>query len=236
MPFDYPTYGSNEIYRSWVDYPFHFAAGSAANNDRGLRKPQLAALYMALGHLTSSPTDPATIVMPTGTGKTDTIFALIIAGTFARTLIIVPSDALREQTAEKIVLLKTLREIGAVSAMAKAPLIQKIDTHLTEVEIAEIAYANVIIATPQALQSFNEPELKALAGLCSHLIIDEAHHVAASTWSRIRSAFLEKPTIQFTATPFREDKESLDGKIIYNYPLKEAQRDGYFQEIEFHPV
>lgn len=30
--------------------------------------------------------------------------------------------------------------------------------------------------------------------------------------------------------------QSLDGKIIYNYPLKDAQIDGYFKVIEFHPV
>jgi len=53
--------------------------------------------------------------MPTGTGKTDAIFSLIIAGHFPRTLIIVPSDALREQTSEKIVELKTLRDIGAIN-------------------------------------------------------------------------------------------------------------------------
>jgi hypothetical protein len=38
----------------------------------GLRKPQVGALYAALAHATSS-TQPATIVMPTGTGKTETM-------------------------------------------------------------------------------------------------------------------------------------------------------------------
>ncbi|WP_396136918.1 MULTISPECIES: DEAD/DEAH box helicase family protein [unclassified Amycolatopsis] len=38
---------------------------------------------------------------------------------------------------------------------------------------------------------------------CSHLFIDEAHHVAAVTWSNIRDAFIDKHVIQFTATPFR---------------------------------
>ncbi|CAB3776410.1 hypothetical protein LMG28614_00209 [Paraburkholderia ultramafica] len=54
--------------------------------------------------------------------------------------------------------------------------------------------------------------------------------------ARVKSAFKNKPCIQFTATPFREDKQALDGHIIYNYPLKDAQDDGYFQSIEFHPV
>jgi superfamily II DNA or RNA helicase len=60
--------------------------------------------------------------------------------------------------------------------------------------------------------------------------------VAAMTWGRVKNAFKEKPCLQFTATPFREDNQPLEGKIIYNYSLKDAQIDGYFKSIEFHPV
>ncbi|MHC8362655.1 DEAD/DEAH box helicase [Pseudomonas sp. LS2P72] len=236
MPLDTGMYETNEAYRSWVDQPFRFIEPNATNGGLGLRKPQLAALYIALGHLVSSPSTPATVVMPTGTGKTDTIFSLILAGMFPRTLIIVPSDALREQTSEKIEVLKTLRKMNAIGEMVKNPVTIKISSKLTVLEINKLVGANVIIATPQALQNFNEEELMALTNISTHLIIDEAHHVAAITWNRIRKAFKEKPCLQFTATPFREDKESLDGKIIYNYPLKDAQNDGYFQKIEFHPI
>ncbi|UWF51824.1 DEAD/DEAH box helicase family protein [Pseudomonas sp. N3-W] len=236
MPLDAGMYKTNDAYRSWIDNPFRFIEPNSSNGDFGLRKPQLAALHMTLGHLISTPDIPATVVMPTGTGKTDTIFSLILAGTFPRTLIIVPSDALREQTAEKIVALKTLRNMKAVVPAVLSPAISKLSSKLTVNEVEKLEQFNVLIATPQALQHFNEEELAALTKLCTHLVIDEAHHVAASTWSRIRKAFAGKPCIQFTATPFREDKEGLDGKIIYNYPLKEAQIDGYFQKIEFHPI
>lgn len=203
---------------------------------KGLRKPQLGALYSALGHLLAIPQEPATVVMPTGTGKTDTIFALILAGKFCRTLIIVPSDALREQTCEKIKALKNLRDMGAVKEEMLSPMVAKISSHLTIDEISECSQFNVLVATPQALRNFNEVELEALKDLCTHLIVDEAHHVAADTWTRIRKTFEGKSVIQFTATPFREDDQNLQGKIIYNYPLKDAQQDGYFQQIEFHPI
>ena len=75
-----------------------------------------------------------------------------------------------------------------------------------------------------------------LVNMCSHLMIDEAHHVVAASWNRVQTAFRDKPCIQFTATPFREDGRALAGKIIYNYPLRDAQLDGYFKGIEFHPV
>ena len=70
----------------------------------------------------------------------------------------------------------------------------------------------------------------------SHLFVDEAHHVAATTWSDIRSAFAAKPVVQFTATPFREDGKHLQGRIVYSFPLREAQAQGYFSQIDFKSV
>lgn len=235
MPFD-SFCSKNEVCQSWLAHPFRFVEPTTFNGNLGLRKPQRAALHIALAHLISNPSSAATVVMPTGTGKTDTIFALLLAGRFPRTLIIVPSDALREQTAEKIVQLSNLRRMQAVPTAMLAPKVKKVRSGLTLEEIEKLADANVIIATPQALQNFDEAEITALSTLCSHLIIDEAHHVAAKTWKRVRSSFDGKPSIQFTATPFREDGASLDGSIIYNYSLKDAQQDKYFQEIEFHPI
>ena len=52
----------------------------------------------------------------------------------------------------------------------------------------------------------------------------------------IRTRFAEKSTIQFTATPFRNDKDSLGGKIIFNYSMGEAQKAGYFRKINLYPV
>lgn len=236
MPIDAGMYRANEVYRSWVDNPFTYVEPNLTNGNFGLRKPQLAALHITLAHLISTPSTPATIVMPTGTGKTDTIFSLLLAGCFPRTLMIVPSDALREQTAEKIATLATLRNMGSIKPDLMSPSVCKLSSKLSVAEVQELSKYNVIIATPQALQNFNEDEIGSLSDICTHLIIDEAHHVAASTWNRIRKVFTGKPCVQFTATPFREDKEGLDGKIIYNYALKDAQLDGYFQEIEFHPV
>jgi superfamily II DNA or RNA helicase len=224
-----------EVYQSWHKHLFNFNQAVRETNTLGLRKPQLAALYASLGHLVISPHTTATIIMPTGTGKTDTMLALLIAGRLARTLVLVPSDALRSQLLKKCDL-KKLREIGAVSETALDPVVMAVSSGMSVEEVQQLASANVIVATPQALQRFGPDALQALADLCSHLIIDEAHHVAAVTWGRVKTAFKQKPRLQFTATPFREDNQALEGTIIYNYPLKDAQTDGYFKAIEFHPV
>lgn len=226
----------SDVYQSWQNHLFNFSIDDPKTNAAGLRKPQLAALYATLGHLVVDPSSTATAVMPTGTGKTDTMLALIIAARMPRTLILVPSDALRTQLVGKCKEMKTLRTVGAVSDTARNPLVATIYSKLSEVQVAELATANIIVATPQALLLFEDAALGALVTMCSHLMIDEAHHVVAASWSRVKVSFRGKPCFQFTATPFREDGLALAGKIIYNYPLRDAQLDGYFKGIEFHPV
>ncbi|WP_281661231.1 DEAD/DEAH box helicase [Microvirgula aerodenitrificans] len=226
----------SDVYQSWQNHLFNFSLDDPKTKAPGLRKPQLAALYAALGHLVVDPTTTATVVMPTGTGKTDTMLGLVIAARMNRALILVPSDALRTQLVNKCAEMKTLRTVGAVSNTAHNPIVTAIDSKMSEAQVAELATANIIVATPQSLQLFDEAALGALVKTCSHLMIDEAHHVAATSWNRIKIAFRGKPCIQFTATPFREDGQALAGKIIYNYPLRDAQLDGYFKGIEFHPV
>ena len=75
-----------------------------------------------------------------------------------------------------------------------------------------------------------------MADLCPYLFIDEAHHTEAPTWKAFKATFESRRVLQFTATPFREDGKTLDGKIIFNYPLKKAQQEGYFKRIHFRPV
>ncbi|WP_277419217.1 DEAD/DEAH box helicase, partial [Pseudomonas viridiflava] len=94
--------------------------------------------------------------MPTGTGKTDTMHALILAARMARTLILVPSDPLRTQLVGKCTEMKTLRTVGAVSETARNPIVAAIDSKLSEAQVAELATANIIVATPQALLLFED--------------------------------------------------------------------------------
>nr|GFA94274.1 hypothetical protein [Tanacetum cinerariifolium] len=60
----------------------------------GLRSPQVGAIYATLAHWKTTE-EPATIVMPTGTGKTETMLALLVQQRCSRLLVVVPTDALR---------------------------------------------------------------------------------------------------------------------------------------------
>lgn len=226
-----------EVYKTWTSSSFKFIEEDSQNEIPGLRPPQIGGIHAALGFIRSDETVPATIVMPTGTGKTETILSIVVAGKFERSLILVPSDPLRDQTKNKFTEFGLLRELKLIREECANPHVATIHHGINlDEELEKILQSNVIIATAQSLARFRDSSLRKLTDSCSILIIDEAHHVNAKTWARVKSFFDKKPILQFTATPFRSDLSRVEGKIIFNYPLKKAQDDGYFKPIEFHPV
>ena len=229
---------------SWQE-AFHLREGRSADNGvsakPGLRRPQIGALHAALAHATRS-TEPATIVMPTGTGKTETMLALNAHQRFERLLVVVPTDALREQIAGKFETFGVLRQQECLAASAAFPLVMRL-SHIptTPSEVDQIFdSANVVVTTMQVAGRAEAPVQEQMATRASALFIDEAHHIGAPTWARFRGLFVDRdpplPIVQFTATPFREDGRRVDGEFIYTYPLKKAQAEGYFKPIRFEAV
>jgi superfamily II DNA or RNA helicase len=95
---------------------------------------------------------------------------------------------------------------------------------------------NVIVTTMSIAGGSPAWVQQRMAESCSHLFIDEAHHIPAPTWEDFRKYFQDKSVVQFTATPFRNDGKHVDGEVVYNYPLLKAQQEDYFRQIVFKPV
>jgi superfamily II DNA or RNA helicase len=235
---------SSEILASW-DNAFQYKQEKRSLNGEiiqfGLRPPQIGALHSILAHWSISD-KPALVVMPTGTGKTETMLCLLVANQCNKTLVIVPSDSLRTQISKKYIQLGILKQLGIVSRQALYPKVSVLKKSIDTMEDTEkILDANVIVSTPHILTSFKKEKtdiFNRIVQECSHLIVDEAHHIAASTWREIKLNFeaQKKPILLFTATPFRNDRGRLEGETIYNYPLSLAQRDKYYEKIVFMPI
>jgi len=220
-----------ESYRDAVS--FQVPGGNA-----GLRRPQLAALHSIVGYQASGVDEPAIVVMPTGTGKTETMVAWMVAQAPEKLLVVVPSVVLRDQIAEKFETLGVLQQVGAVASSALRPRVLRLDHRIADQDqVAELVdAANVIVTLPHTLRA-SEPEVRAtLLAACSHLVVDEAHHAPAAMWSDILRGFSGRPVLLFTATPFRSDGRPIPGRTIFRFPLREAQRDGYFSRIELTAV
>lgn len=205
----------------------------------GLRRPQLGALHAIQAHWSVSE-DVATVVMPTGTGKTETMLAMTILAQASRVLVVVPTDALRTQLAEKFWTLGVLKSEGSkiLSEHAKFPVVgMLLHTPKNAGEAAQFAEpCNIVITTSSIAARCDEAVRKKLAGIFPYVYIDEAHHAEAPTWKAFKSEFFNSRVVQFTATPFREDEKYIDGKIVFRYPLAKAQTEGYFRPISFCSV
>ncbi len=218
---------------------FHFVEEDSSRGVIGLRRPQVGALHAIHAHWSTS-TETATIVMPTGTGKTETMLSTLTSALCHRVLVIVPTDALRTQIAGKFESLGVLR-IPGNAVLASAAQCPAVGTLLSRPKSAAdvnefFSQCNVIVTSSHLVAGCSVEVQAQMAELCSHLFIDEAHHAEAPTWKAFRQYFNDKAVLQFTATPFREDGQQVDGKLIFVYPLRKAQQEGYFRPIKFRQV
>ena len=207
------------------------------NEQPGLRRPQLGALHAILAQRSLDTDEPITIVMPTGTGKTETMLATF-AHTPVQTLVIVPSDALRTQIGTKFATMGILPSAQVLQGKFLCPVVGLIKSGIRDSEECNelLDACNVLVSTAAAITASSDEALTRLANRCERLFVDEAHHVAAKTWRTIADRFSERFIVQFTATPFREDGMHLGGRIPYAYPLRLAQKHGYFANINYRSI
>lgn len=234
---DYETQVSDAI-ASWAD-AFRYKRENADLQIEGLRPPQIGAIYAVQAHWTIN-VDPATVVLPTGVGKTETMLSILVAERCPRLMVVVPTDALRTQISEKFLLLGLLKTpaFQVVLEQARYPVVGVLNRRPTDAGQVDSFFrkCNVIVTTmPLASQCVPEV-MQRMAALCPCLFIDEAHHVAAPTWKAFKDAFAKNRIIQFTATPFRNDDEPIGGKRIFTFSLRHAQEQNYFKQIQFKPV
>ena len=201
-----------------------------------LRSAQLGAIHSLMAHWSLSK-DVATIVLPTGTGKTETMLVTSLLDQAVKTLVIVPGKELKKQIADKFATWGMLRKLGVVPNNILNPIVLVLDHKILKPEHLEvIKRADVVVSTPGLLADAPDHVNEDLKDMFSHVYFDEAHHVVAKQWSRLRSLFCSAKIVQFTATPYRNDKKPIEGKILYNYPLSKALEDECFSKISLITV
>jgi len=208
-----------------------------------LRTPQRGALHALLAHWSKS-TEPATIVLPTGTGKTETLLLAILTRRPKRTLVLVPTDPLRDQTFDKACTWGRLGQLGVFpEATVKYPVVGKLTKSFSSKEDAVRFFQScqIVVATVTMIKRMEDNTLidDAFDQILQDyelIVVDEAHHLGATTWKRVRDRLSDRLIVQFTATPFRQDGKHIGGEVLYTYPLARAQSEEFFSTIHFHPV
>lgn len=149
--------------------------------------------------------------LPTGFGKT-VLFVEMCEAMNLRTLVVVPTIDLLEQTAEKFDEFAPDLEYGKIFGDEKVPGKQ----------ITLITYASLV---KQMEEGVFEPNIYEL------LILDEAHAALGEGASKQVKEFKNAIKLGFTATPIYEFEEKELSQLlnheIHRLPIKEAVEEGY---------
>ncbi|WP_221088242.1 DEAD/DEAH box helicase [Deinococcus aquaedulcis] len=203
---------------------------------RSLRNNQIGAITAVTSHFSLSG-EPALVAMPTGSGKSAVLMALAFALRPIRVLVVTPSVIVREQLAEGFGSLAILRGTGALSQDCPLPAVHEVTGYLeTEADWAALEKFDVVVASPPSVSPREGKVARPPEGLFDLILVDEAHHEQAPTWQTLLECFPGARRVLCSATPFRNDRQALGARIVYHYPLEQAQKDGIFGQITFVPV
>lgn len=112
----------NEVINTWVD-KFKFIKENEQENIKGLRPPQVGALHSILAHIHNAD-DKAIVVMPTGTGKTETMLATLVSNCCEKLLVLVPSDSLEHKLPKSLLHLDYSKNMELLIPLAQTQLLE----------------------------------------------------------------------------------------------------------------
>ena len=233
---EFRTLLPEEVCSSWTD-KFKYVKENIDGKKEGLRPPQIGALHSILSHIQVGE-DVGIVVMPTGTGKTETMLCTLIANQCTKLLVAVPSDSLRIQLSEKFLTLGLLKKFQIVENSCFNPIVGVINSKFNTLDDLKefISKSNVVVTTMSILSSCSSDSKAFLANEFSHLFVDEAHHSQAESWNEFLQHFKKEKIFLFTATPYRNDGKQLEGKFIFTFSLKKAQEQKYYKKINYLPI
>lgn len=205
----------------------------ATDDPPGFRDAQRAALF-SLGAHFAQRNDPAIVTMPTGSGKTAVLQASAFLLRATRVLIVTPSRLVREQIYDDFRQLGVLKRLGAVPPALDPPSVYNADAKVTDWEA--LRGYDVVVATPNSASPVVEGVSAPPEDFFDLVLVDEAHHSPAFTWSELLKSFPKARRALFTATPYRRDESEIKGRFVFTYDLKRAYEDGVFGQISYVPV
>lgn len=193
------------------------------------RRPQAAALGAVLAQW-SLDGDAPLVAVPTGVGKTAIALASPYLAGANRVLVVVPTTELRRQSADHFTTQQVLKRIGALPADAASPSVVEVQGR--DIDWDALETADVVIGVPSSISPVHFVDDGPPADYFDLVIIDEAHHAPAKTWTAILEYFSTGRSLLLTATPHRRDGKRLPGKLAYYYPLRQALEEGLYQPVQ----
>lgn len=207
-----------------------------SDGEGSLRPTQVGAAWAAAAHFMVD-SEPAQIVMPTGSGKTAVATLLPFLVGAGRVLVIAPGRFVRDQLRDEFVSLRRLKLGHVLDEAEPPPIVRMIDGELKDAGSWEaLRECQVVVSTPRTVSAAHTGVTAAPPDLFDLILFDEGHHVPAATWRHVLGQFPKAGAALLTATPFRRDLKAIPGKIVFWYPLRQAIADGVYRPVTFVPV
>lgn len=204
-----------------------------ADNEE-LREPQREA-YLRTYEFFQSGKNKAILQIPVGCGKSGLAAILPLGMAKGRVLIIAPNLTIRKNLYEAMDITNRQKcfwrkaKVLADAQMASGPLACTLETG--NISVAEKAH--IVITNIQQLATNVDKWLTQFPDkFFDMIIVDEAHHSAADSWKKVLERFPEAKVIHMTATPFRSDRQEIDGELVYRYSFRSATLKGYIKRLK----
>jgi len=201
--------------------------------NKELREPQEETYKKVIEHYANTnPEREIGIVLPVGCGKTGAISLIPFGVKANRVLILAPNTTIRDElknnlnpSHEKYFYLKRV-------VLEEPPYPEMVAIENKKINQSILDVSDVVITNIGQLQREDNIWINSLPpDYFDVILVDEAHHNIANSWVRLINKFKFAKIINFTATPRRADGELMSGKIIYQYPVYKAEKNGYIKKI-----
>jgi DNA repair protein RadD len=225
----------DEWLRANKNFALYFMQTTAnIESNPNLRDPQRDA-YLRAYDFFSSGGQIAVIQLPVGCGKSGLAAILPFGIAKGRVLVITPNLTIKDELQKTLDITNRQKcfwrrmQILTDGDMMMGPYVCTLEAgNVSVCEQSHIVLTNIQQLATNADKWLNQfpPDFFDL------IIVDEAHHGAASSWKLVFSRFPAAKVINLTATPFRSDRQEIDGDLIYRYPFKSATIKGYIKRLK----
>lgn len=203
-----------------------------ANPD--LREPQRDAYLQAAAYFQRGG-QKALIQIPVGCGKSGVAAILPFGTAKGRVLVIAPNLTIKEELHRALDITNRQkcfwwqRGVLAPRDMAHGPYVCTLDTG----NLSVCDKSHIVVTNIQQLGTNTDKWLpKFPRDFFDLIIVDEAHHSAAASWQRVFGRFPAAKVVNLTATPFRTDRQEIEGELVFRYPFKSATIKGYVKKLK----
>lgn len=220
--------GSRPLKTFFLDLDFNI------ENNEDLRAPQKEG-YVRTYEYFRAGKNKAILQIPVGCGKTGLASLLPLGLAEGRVIVIAPNLTIKEGLYDSMDITNRQkcfwRKAGVLTAeqMISGPLATTLDTG----NLSVATKSHIIITNVQQLSTNVDKWLTQFPDdFFDMIIVDEAHHSAAKSWQQVIDRFPTAKIVLLTATPFRSDRQELDGELVYRYSFRAATLKGYIKRLK----